>query len=146
MASEYDLVQKILERHFGKRGAKVIVCLVLMVFGVTHTQIQEKFGVALSTTRRYRKALQNGNIEPLFRVAERERPRSQLDDFEVEILAEFNEHPPRTLREAQTKIETLTGIKRSLPRISVWLLKRGSIPWLLAFFPQKQILRSNADF
>ena len=127
MEPNNNIVMKLLERFFGKRGAKVVVCLVLMTFGISHTQIQEKFGVALSTTRRYRKALESGNIDCLFVVGERERERSKLDDYESDILEEFESNPPKTLREAQTKIETMTGLKRSLPRIRAWLLKRGSI-------------------
>jgi len=124
---EYSIVAKLLERYFGKRGARVVVCLVLMVFGITHPEIQKKFGTALSTLRRYRGALADGNIEQLFVVSERERKRSELDDFENEILSDFNDNPPRTLREAQTRIETLTGLKRSLHRIDVWLQKRGFV-------------------
>ena len=125
MRQGHDIVVKLLERYFGKRGAKVIVCLVLMTYGITHTDIFEKLGVALSTTRRYRRALESGNIDSLFHVAERERERSELDDYEKEILADFEKNPPKTLRESQTRIEELTGIKRSLPRIRAWLQKRG---------------------
>ena len=125
MEKTFELVQKILERYFGKRGAKVIICLILMLHGITHTEIRDKYNVALSTTRRYRKAIKNENIDDLFMVAPRTRQRSAIDDYETEILADFNENPPRTLREAQSRIEILTGIKRSLPRISAWCLKRG---------------------
>lgn len=123
----FGIIMKILERYFGKRGTKVIICLVLMFHGVTHTEIRDKYGIALSTTRRYRKAIENGNVEDLLVVAPRTRERSKLDDYETEILADFEENPPRTLREAQSRIEILTGIKRSLPRISAWCLKRGFV-------------------
>ena len=125
MNKYFEVVLKILERYFGKRGSKVIICLILMIHGVTHTEIRDIYGVALSTTRRYRKAVESGNIDALFMVAARTRERSKLDDYETEILADFNEAPPRTLREAQSRILILTGIKRSLPRISAWCLKRG---------------------
>jgi transposase len=123
----FEIVTKILERYFGKRGTKVIICLILMIHGVTHTEIRDKYCVALSTTRRYRKAIENGKAEDLFVVAPRTRERSKLDDYATEILADFEENPPRTLREAQSRIEILTGIKRSLPRISAWCLKRGFV-------------------
>jgi len=127
MGEGYSIVIKLLERYFGKRGARVVVCLVLMVFGITHTEIQQKYGTALSTLRRYRKALESGEIDKLFIVAEREREQSELDNYEKEILSDFNDNPPKTLREAQSRIEALTGLKRSLHRLSVWLLKRGFI-------------------
>ena len=129
MEEHFGVVQKILERFVGKRGAKVIICLILMTHGVKRTEIRDKYSVALSTTRRYKKALETDNIDSLFVVAPRKRERSKLDDYEKEILDDFNENPPRTLREAQSRIEVLTGVKRSLPRISVWLLKRGFDRW-----------------
>ena len=46
MKNGYELVVKLLEKHFGKRGAKVVFCLVLMVFGVTHPDIQEKWRIS----------------------------------------------------------------------------------------------------
>lgn len=122
-----EIVIKFLERYFGKRGARTIIALILMVFGMTHSEIQKNHGTALSTLRRYKKALNCGDIENLFVVAKREREHSKLDDFENEILTDFNDNPPKTLREVQSRIETLTGLKRSLHRLSVWLLKRGFI-------------------
>jgi transposase len=125
MKMGYEIVLKILERYLGKRGAKVIFCLILMIHGITHTEIRDTYGVSLTTTRRYRKALEKGDVDSLFVVAEWSRERSKLDDYEKEILADFELNPPKTLRESQSRIEILTGIKRSLPRISAWLLKRG---------------------
>ena len=63
-----------------------------MVYGITYTDIQEKYGVALSATRRYRKALESENIDCLFTVGERVRERSKLDDYETEILADFEKN------------------------------------------------------
>jgi len=127
MTDKYPMVIALLERIFGKRGARTIFCLVLMAFGITHTEIQRKSGVALSTLRRYRNSLENGDIDSLFVVSERKREHSSLDDYEEEIMASFEDNPPKTLREAQTRIEALTGIKRSLTRLRVWLVKRGFV-------------------
>ena len=129
MRTRYALVEKFLERYFGKRGTRVIVCLILMTLGIKTSEIQKVYGSALSTTRRYRKALDSGNIENLFKVSDRVRERSKMDDYEKEILESFEENPPHTLREAQTRIETLTGLKRSLTRIAVWCQKRGFARW-----------------
>ncbi len=125
MSEKYPLVIALLERLFGKRGARTIFCLVLMAFGITHTEIQSKCGVALSTLRRYRNSLEHGDVDSLFVVAERQRQHSELDDYEDKIIASFDESPPKSLREAQTRIEDMTGVKRSLTRLRVWLQKRG---------------------
>ena len=125
MSEKYPLVITLLERLFGKRGARTIFCLVLMAFGISHTEIQSKCGVALSTLRKYRNSLKSGDIDGLFVVAERKRQHSALDDYESTIMASFDEIPPKTLREAQTRIENMTGLKRSLTRLRIWLEKRG---------------------
>ncbi len=127
MSNKYPLVIAFLERLFGKRGARTIFCLVLMAFGLTHTEIQSKCGVSLSTLRRYRNSLESGEIDGLFVVGERERQRSELDDYEDEIMASFEKNPPKTLREAQSRIEDMTGLKRSLTRVRAWLEKRGFV-------------------
>lgn len=125
MENGHKLIERFLERYFGKRGARVVFCLVLMAFGITHTEIQAKYGTALSTLRRYRNAVKNGDITPLFIVADRVRDRSELDDFEEDIMNDFKENPPATLREAQSRVEMITGLKRSMHRLGVWLKKRG---------------------
>jgi transposase len=130
MGEKYPLVIALLERLFGKRGARTIFCLVLMAFGIPHTEIQNRCGVALSTLRKYRNSLKSGNIDSLFVVAERKRQQSELDKYEDEIMASFDKTPPKTLREAQTRIEDMTGLKRSLTRLRVWLEKRGFVQGL----------------
>lgn len=127
MGVKYPIVIALLERLFGKRGARTIYSLVLMAFGVPHSEIQSKCGVALSTLRRYRNNLESGDIDSLFVVAERKRQHSKLDDYEDNIMASFDKNPPKTLREVQTRIEDMTGIKRSLTRLRVWLEKRGFV-------------------
>jgi transposase len=137
MRTGYEIVLKLLERHFGKRGANVVVCLILMTFGITHPEIQKRQGTALSTLRRYRNTLDGGSIDALFVVAQRERLRSQLDDYESEILVDFETKPPKTLREAQSRIEALTGLRRSLHRLDVWLKKKGLRSRSVGFLPAK---------
>jgi transposase len=127
MGGKYPVVIALLERLFGKRGARAIFCLVLMAFGISHTEIQSKCGVALSTLRKYRNRLENGDIDSLFAVTERKRQHSELDDYEDKIMTSFDKNPPKTLREAQTRIEDMTGLKRSLTRLRVWLEKRGFV-------------------
>ena len=127
MEKGYSIVLKFLEQYFGKRGARVVVCLILITFGIPHVEIQKKQGAALSTLRRYRKALEGGKIESLFVVADRKREQSELDSFEDKILDDFQVSPPATLREAQTRIEQITGLKRSLNRLNIWLKKRGFV-------------------
>jgi len=124
MKMGFELVLNILGRHFGKRGSKVIVCLILMAFGIKNSEIKEKTGVSYDSLRKYRNALEGENIEPLF-VNNGYREKSELEKYDAIIIADFDKNPPKTLREAQERIQGLTGLTRSLHRIRVYLLKRG---------------------
>jgi len=120
-----EIVLKLLTKIIGKqRYARIVVCLVLIAFGVSNSEIHKKFGTSLSALRKYKSALQSGQIDQLveFKGA---RTQSALNDYEEIILKEFNANPPKTLRDAQERIFKLTGLNRSLHRVRVWLKKRG---------------------
>ena len=124
METCFEMILKILEKRFGKRGSKIIVCLVLMMFGIKHSEIKQSFGTSYKALRRYRTALEAGNIEQLF-IKSGPREQSELEKYNKEITDEFEKNPPKTLRDAQERIKRLTGLTRSLHRIRVYLLKRG---------------------
>lgn len=120
-----ELVMCLLAKAFGNnRYAKVIVCLVLLSFGIPKSEIKEKLGVSYPTLRKYKTALENGEIEGLIEF-KGSRTKSALDDYEEIILKEFDKNPPKSLRDAQERILKLTGLPRSLHRIHVWLKKRA---------------------
>jgi transposase len=124
MKMGFELILNILGGRFGKRGSKIIVCLILMVFGIKNSEIKSKTGVSYDSLRKYRNALEAENIDPLF-VNNGYREKSELEKYNEIIIAEFDKSPPKTLREAQERIKELTGLSRSLHRIRVYLLKRG---------------------
>jgi transposase len=116
---------KILTKVFGKeRYAKVMICLVLLAFGVSKSDINKKMKISYPALRKYKRAIDEGKTEGLFEF-KGSRSKSMLDDYEELILSDFDKKPPKTLREAQLRIEKLTGIKRSVNRIRVWLKKKG---------------------
>lgn len=125
MDRKFDLLLSIIGTHFGKRGAKIIVCLVLMVFGFKNSEIKDKFGVSFDALRKYRAALDSGHVDHLFVVHNDRRQKSELEQYNQEIMDEFELNPPKTLREAQARIKEMTGLSRSLYRIWVYLKKRG---------------------
>ena len=127
MKKSFELLFGILGKHFGMRGSKIIICLVLMIFGIKNSAIKEETGVSYDALRKYKNALEKGNIEPLFEN-NGFREKSELEQFDTVIIEDFNKKPPKTLREAQERIEKLTGLTRSLHRIRVYLLKRGLKP------------------
>jgi transposase len=120
-----EKVLQILTKVFSKeRYAKVIICLVLLAFGIPKSEINKKIGITFPTLRKYKSALECGEIDKLFEF-KGSRTKSVLNNYESIILNDFEINPPKTLREAQTRIEKLTGLRRSLNRLRVWLKKRG---------------------
>ena len=50
--------------------------------------------------------------------------RSQLYEYEVEIIAALEAQPPGTIKEAQAIIKEVTSLQRSLTQVSEFLKKR----------------------
>lgn len=139
MDDSYALVLGFLSHFLGKRGAKIVVCLVLMSFGFKNAEIKDRFDLSWDSLRKYRAALDSGNIAPLFEL-KAERKQSELANYESEIMADFEASPPKTLRECRERIIALTGITRSIHRIRVFLVKRGLNPDRSVSDLQKQTL------
>ena len=108
-----------------ERYAKVAICLILMAFGMKNKEIRGKTGMSYNVLRKYKLALESGEIQELFEFRG-ERNKSELAAHEGMILEAFRENPPKTLRDAQERIKKMTKIDRSLNRICVWLKKGGS--------------------
>jgi transposase len=121
----FEFILDFLARYFGKRGSKIVVCLVLMAFGLKNQEIKNKFGMSYDSLRKYREAFDAKNVEPLFLNAAGSGKESELERYKDKILDDFKVNPPQTLRDAQERILKLTGIKRSINRIRIFLLKRG---------------------
>jgi len=132
----FELLSKILEKHFGKRGTKIVICLALMIFGIKSSEIKQRYGVSYNALRRYKTALQAGNIDQLF-INNGYRKKSELEKYDDILMEEFDKHPPQTLRDAQERIKSITGLTRSLHRILVYLQKKGLKSRAVGFMPSK---------
>lgn len=112
----------IAEEKTGVRFVKQIFSVLLLLFGVERKQIFEQLGVAQSTLGKYKKLIDNGNIEEIFNDNVY-RQKSELEDYKDEILKALDETPAQTLREAAVIIEKVSGLKRSIPQIWCFLKK-----------------------
>ena len=124
MKEGFQIILNILGKYFGKRGSKIVICLILMAFGINNKEIKAKTGISYDSLRKYRKAYDSEDIDPLFEN-NGYREKSELEKYDEIIFSDFDKHPPRTLREARDRIQELTGLTRSLHRIQVYLKKRG---------------------
>ena len=125
MNAKMDLLLGLLSSRFHMRGAKIIVVLVLMVFGLKNAEIREKLGTSWDSLRKYRAALDAGDIESLFTMDNSKRQKSELEQYNEQIKVSFEKNPPKTLREAKQRIKEITGLERSINRVRKYLLKKG---------------------
>lgn len=87
-----------------------------------HGQIAELVGVSENTVRDYFELYQQGGIEKL-KELNYYRPESVLTAHITSLEAHFRDNPPASIKEAQSEIEAITGVKRSETQIAEFLKK-----------------------
>lgn len=92
--------------------------------GESHQRIARLTGVTVNTVTGFLKDYQAGGIERLKEIRFRQ-PVSELAGHQQTLEDYFKAHPPATIKEAMSKIEKLTGLKRSEPRIKKFMSKLG---------------------
>ena len=89
-----------------------------------HALIATLAGVSENTMREYFRLYAAGGLEKLKEV-HFYRPESELQAHLTSVEAYFQAHPPATIKEAQSEIESLTGIKRSETQVREFLKKNS---------------------
>ena len=125
MSYGVEFVLKFLESKLGKRVAKQIIYVILLVFQVERKKIRDILGASDVTLCKYGAALKSENLESIFEQ-DYNRPQSELEIHREQIEQMFENAPPATRREAALAIEELTGIKRGLTQVGKFLKKGGS--------------------
>ena len=92
--------------------------------GLAHAQIAELVGVTENTVRDYFELYQQGGIEKL-KELNYYVPQSKLNAHVMSLEAHFREHPPASIKEAQSEIEVITGVKRSETQVAEFLKKNS---------------------
>ena len=102
--------------------------------GLQHSLIAKLAGVCENTVTEYLRMYKKGGIENL-KALNFYKPQSELVQYTSSIEEYFKEHPPASIKEAASRIEELTGIKRSgtqvrefLKSIGIKRRKVGTIP------------------
>jgi len=74
------------------------------------------------------------------------QPTSSLDPYTSTIKASFEQEAPRSVKEAMHRIETLTGVKRSLSSVRAFMHKIGFNPLRTGQIPAKADLEAQQKF
>ncbi len=90
--------------------------------GLPHQQIAQLVNVSDNTLHEYFEMYPAGGVDKLKEVNFR-RPGSDLDEHSPSLEAYFRANPPASIKEAQSEIEALTGIKRSATQVRTFLKK-----------------------
>jgi transposase len=92
--------------------------------GLPHGQIAQLVNITENTLRDYFQLYLEGGVERLKEVAI-QGSESALHEHYASLEAYFRAHPPATSKEAQNKIEALTGSKRSETQVREFLKKNS---------------------
>jgi len=87
-----------------------------------HAQIAQLVNISENTLRDYFQLYGEGGLERV-REVHFYRPESQLMGHVTSLEAHFQAHPPASIKEAQSEIEALTGIRRSETQVRDFLKK-----------------------
>ena len=91
--------------------------------GISHQEIGKMVGITQDTLRKYLEEYKSGGIEALKDLHFR-KPTSSLEEHRETIEQDFEKNPPKTLKEAASRIHKLTGIERSPKQIGRFLKKK----------------------
>src|SRR5579872_7289783 len=124
--SEEDVNRLFKERytHPHPRVQRRLEALYLKSQGVSHTEIMKLVKVSTGGLTQWIRMYQEGGIEALKKIhwqgldAPLNKHRSALEEY-------FKKHPPTSVKDACTKIEQLTGIRRTETPIRTLLKSMG---------------------
>lgn len=129
MTIQLELTQETLkEIHYHRYNHPVplvqrrMEALWLKGHGLPHAQIAELVGVTENTIREYFELFREGGLEKL-KELNYYVPDSKLNAYVTSLEVHFRDHPPASIKEAQSEIETITGVKRSETQVAEFLKK-----------------------
>jgi transposase len=120
-----DILQEIHDHRYTHPAPLVqrrMEALWLKGHGLPHGQIAELVGVTENTIRDYFELYQQGGVEKL-KELNYHFPESKLNAHITSLEAHFRDNPPASIKEAQSEIEAITGVKRSETQVAEFLKK-----------------------
>ena len=125
--------------HFRCRDAIVTRHLHALYFksmNLPHQQICALADISPPTLVEVLKKYSSGGLQEIIHIKWKPK-RSALEDFREMLEKHFKQHPPGSVKEAQSEIEKLTGVKRGQTQIRMFLRKIGMAPRKVAGIPAK---------
>ena len=96
----------------------------LKAHDLPHAQIAKLVNISENSLRDYFRLYEEGGLEKVKEV-HWHQPESELHGHIASLEAYFRANPPASIKEAQSEIEALTGIKRSATQVRDFLKKNS---------------------
>src|SRR3954470_4146778 len=114
--------------HPDPRVQRKMEVLWLKSHGLGHDAIATYADVSRRTVQRYLDEYLEGGL-PRLRRCPGNHPQSALVEHEASLEEYFQEHPPRSVKQARAIIEQRTGIRRGLSQVRHFLRDRIGLRW-----------------
>ncbi|MBX2930112.1 MAG: IS630 family transposase, partial [Saprospiraceae bacterium] len=111
-------------------------CLRLKYRGYSNKAIADILEVSRNTVGNYLSLYEQFGLEGI-KTLNYQGPTSKLDKHQAKVEASFREQPPKSAKEARSRIKKLTGLKRSLPRVRAFMNRMGMKPRATGQIPAK---------
>jgi transposase len=134
--TESDLQAIQLERYYhpDPQVQRKMEVLWLKHNGITHAQIATLAGVSRRSVQRYLAEFLQGGLAEIRRNRHQGKT-SELARHSASLEEYFQQHPPRSLKEARAVIEQRTGIRRGLTQVRHFLHRLNLKPRKVAAIP-----------
>jgi transposase len=114
--------------HPDPRVQRKMEVLWLKSHGLNHDDIALYADVSRRTVQRYLDEYLDGGL-PRLRRCPGNHPQSLLVEHEASLEEYFQEHPPRSIKQARAIIEQRTGVNRGLSQVRHFLKDRLGLRW-----------------
>lgn len=145
MAEEKDIINYERFHHPHPQVQRQMEILWCKSLGKSHQEIAAIAAVHPNSVTNCLKEYQQGGLDAV-RQLHFYQPQSELQGHQTTLKAYFEQQPCASLKEAAAKIEELTGLKRSLPRVEKFLKKIGLKCRKVGCLPAKADPDQQADF
>jgi transposase len=132
-------------RHAHPRVRQKMKTIWLRSQNYSQKDIAKILDISENTVRCYLYIYIDGGIEKL-KETNFYKPKSELAEYRDIIEKDFSENPVSTLKEANERIQKLTGLQRSLPQISQFLKSSGLRRLKIGHIPAKANPEKQKDF
>ena len=111
-------------RHPSPKVQRRMEVVWLTAKGVPRAEVVRLSGASRASAQRYLDAYRDGGIDAVRRLR-CVVPTSALDAHAPALETHFRHHPPRTTADAQAAIQRLTGVRRGLTQVRLFLERVG---------------------